>query len=115
MVAHLTTTLTEGVEQAVFKGLQQLHRDTQLRAQRITQTEEWISSIKDEDTAVSAEVARLTSAHRELQEKVDDLENQSRCNNLQIMGLPESYMAAMLVNPCSTTIIEQLGLRFTEF
>lgn len=93
----------------VLKGLEQLHRDLQTQAQWITKAEEKISSMKDESTAVSDDVAD-SHTPRELQEKLEDLENHSRQNNLCIIGFLVSYSAAMLVTLHANTIPEQLGL-----
>lgn len=103
--------VTEAVDQAVLKGLEHLHKELQLQTLRIDQAEDRISAIEDDATATSAAVARLSLIQRELQDKVDDLENRSRRNNLRIIGLPESYPASSLTALCSTIIPEQLGLR----
>lgn len=90
--------ITEAVDQAILKGLKQLHGEIQSQAPHITHNEERISSIVDETAAISDAMARLSNTQRKLQNKVDDLENRSRWNNLLIMGLPESYAPATLGN-----------------
>lgn len=54
----LTLTVTEPVERAVQRGMEKLHQDLQVYAQRITQPEEWISSLEDEVTAQSPILTR---------------------------------------------------------
>lgn len=107
----LTPMVTEAVDQAVLKGLEHLHKELRLQTLRIDQAEDRISTIEDDATATSAAVARLSLIQRELQDKVDDLENRSRWTNLSIIGLPESYPASSITAICSTIILEQLGLR----
>lgn len=111
VVTLLGPTLTATVDAAVHRGLKQLHIDLQAQAQRITQVEERISSLEDELTASSAAVARITATNRDIWDKLDDLENRSRRNNLRIIGLPESVSTAQLTNICAKIIPEQLGLR----
>lgn len=43
-------------------------------------------------------------------DKVDDLENHSRWNNLRIIGIPERYNANNLNRLCSVATSEALGL-----
>lgn len=48
-----------------------------------------------------------------LLEKVDDLENRSRRNNLRIIGIPESYNNIDVLRLCTSEISETLGLNST--
>lgn len=93
VVTLLIPMVTEAVDQAVLKGLEHLHKEIQLQTLKIDQAEDRISSIEDKAAATSATVAKLSSIQHELQDKVDDLKIHSRCNNLCIIGLPESYAA----------------------
>lgn len=111
VVQLLGPTLTATVDAAVHRGLEQLHIELQAQAQRITQVEERISIIEDDCTASSAALARINASYRDIWDKLDDLENHSRRNNLRIIGLPESIPASHLTNICAKTIPEQLGLR----
>lgn len=46
-------------------------------------------------------------------DKIDDLENCSRTNNLRIIGLPGVYKSTDLQKICADTIPEALGLNHT--
>lgn len=43
-------------------------------------------------------------------DKLDDLENRARRNNLRIIGIPESYNQSDIVRLCSKGIPEALGI-----
>lgn len=78
VVALLTLTLTATVNTAVQREIEQLHIELQAQAQKLSQTEEKISFLEDDSTANSAIFARLSNSHRDICEKLDDLENRSR-------------------------------------
>lgn len=48
-----------------------------------------------------------------LTDKLDDLENRSRRNNIRIVGLPEQYKASELKDICEQTIPKALGIKTT--
>lgn len=75
VVVLLTPIITEAVDHAILKGLEHLHKELQFETLRIGQAEEWISSMEDEAAATSAVIVRLSSLQKELQDKVEDLEN----------------------------------------
>lgn len=104
VVTLLGTTLTAIVDSAVHRGLEQLHIEIQAQAQRITHVEERISSLEHEFTASSAVIARMTATNRDILDKLDDLENRLRRNDLCIIGLPELISAAQLTNICTKII-----------
>lgn len=54
-------------------------------------------------------LAQISNSH--ICEKLNDLENRMRLNNLHIVGLPESFSTTQLIDPHARTIPEQLGLR----
>lgn len=111
VVTLLGPTLAATVDAAAYRGLEQLHIEVQAQAQRLTQTEERISSLEDESTATSAMLARITTTNRDIWDKLDDLENCLRRNNLRIIGLPELVTTLQLTNICAKIISVQLGLR----
>lgn len=111
VVAFLTPTLAATVDTTVQRALEHFHTELQNQAQHISQAEERISLMEDDTTAHAAALACLTQSNKELCEKLDDIENCSRRNNLRIIGLPESFSNAQLADICVVTIPEQLSLR----
>lgn len=111
VVALLTPTLAATVDAAVQRGLEQLQLEIKAQAQRIAHTEERISSLEDDNTANSAVLARFSHSNRDLLDKLGNLKNRSRRNNLRNIGLPESISNAQLPDICAKIIPEQLSLR----
>lgn len=66
-----------------------------------------MSSVEDEASAVSAAVARLTTAYSELQEKVDDLENLTMRNNLCIIGLPGKITCQLCLSTSAPLLFQR--------
>lgn len=69
---------------------------------------------------IETDVPHLFTSHwkhdkllQTLIDKVDDLENHSRRNNLRIIGLPESYTLQQLQDISSHKIPRNLGLKQT--
>lgn len=87
VVALLTPTLAATVETAVQRGLEQLHVEIQAQAQRLTHAEERISSLEDDNTAISDIFACLSNSHKDIWEKLDDLENHAWHNNSDFWNL----------------------------
>lgn len=57
--------------------------------ERVKEAEERISGAEDEIVQLSARANSLASQVKKLTEKVDDMENRNRRNNLRLVGLPE--------------------------
>lgn len=57
--------------------------------ERVKEAEERISGAEDEIVQLSARANSLESQVKKLTEKVDDMENRNRRNNLRLVGLPE--------------------------
>lgn len=110
VVVLLTPTLAATVDTAVQRGLEQLHLEFQAQAQRLTHAEERISSLEDEAAANSAVLTRISNSHRDLWDKLDDLENHLWRNNLHNLRLLESF--AQLTDFCAKNNPEQLGFCF---
>lgn len=77
--------LTATVDAVVHRGLEQLHLEMQAQAQRIAHMKDRISSLEDDATADIAVIARMTAENGDIWDKLDDLENRSRRNNLRII------------------------------
>lgn len=62
----------------------------QVHENRIEEAEQRISTIEEEIMEVHSFTTKSDTAIQILLEKVDDLENRSRRNNLRIVGIPET-------------------------
>uniref|UniRef100_A0A8C5WKG5 Uncharacterized protein n=1 Tax=Leptobrachium leishanense TaxID=445787 RepID=A0A8C5WKG5_9ANUR len=80
------------------------------QAQRLTEVEERVSTLEDDVNPLKAQVDAQQSVIHTLTEKLDDLENQSRRNNLRVVGLPETVRGRALQDWVSNWLPTQLGL-----
>lgn len=72
--------------------------------------EQRVSQLEEESQEDHFTITSLQQTTQQLQEKLDDLENRSRRNNLRIVGLPKPYKAGELYKPCTKSIPQVLGL-----
>lgn len=106
----LSPTITAAVERAVSAGIMQLCKELGDQSQRLTEAEQPISSLEDNQYTMNVALEKFTQGQQHLHERMDDLENHSRRNNLQIIGLPELFKHGSLLDICTSTLPEALGL-----
>lgn len=109
----LRPTIVDAVEEAVRKSLQSIQVTLERQTQRLTETEQRISSVEDEVLEVQAQGLQTETTMKTLMDKLDDLENRARRNSLRIIGIPESYNAADLMRLCTKAIPGALGIHRT--
>uniref|UniRef100_A0A8C5QXN8 LINE-1 type transposase domain-containing protein 1 n=1 Tax=Leptobrachium leishanense TaxID=445787 RepID=A0A8C5QXN8_9ANUR len=80
------------------------------QAQRLTEVEERVSTLEDGLTHLQTSVESHDSLLSSLIDKVDDLENRSRRNNLRIVRLPETVKGPQLHHVVSSWLPTALGL-----
>lgn len=95
VAAILTPTITSAVDRA------EPMKEIGEHSQRLTEAEQRISSLEDEQYQTNAAIEKYTQAQELLHEKIEDLENRSRRNNLRISGLQEIYKPGSLLNICA--------------
>lgn len=66
-----------------------VRKDMQAINERVKATEERISTVEDQLSPMSKDLKRATQQIAFLLNKVDDLENRSRRNNVRVVGVPE--------------------------
>lgn len=103
-------TIALTVEQALTKALHDVRQELDEHSRAIEETEQRLGTVEDEMSAVLARIKALEALTREQAEKLDDLENRSRRNNLRIVGLPESYPQQALTELCQRKIPSLLGI-----
>lgn len=103
-------TIASTVEQALAKALHDVHQELKEHSKTIEEAEQRLGNVEDEMTAILTRLTALEQLTKEQAEKIDDLENRSRRNNLRIVGLPESYPQHALKDLCQRTIPSLLGL-----
>lgn len=102
--------IVKAVEAALSKSLQAITQDIATQSQRIQAIEQRVSDLEDELTHTTILLQEAEDRNISLYEKVEDLENRSRRNNLRIVGLPENYMPQTLMDICQKAIPKALGL-----
>uniref|UniRef100_A0A8C5PCI5 Uncharacterized protein n=1 Tax=Leptobrachium leishanense TaxID=445787 RepID=A0A8C5PCI5_9ANUR len=80
------------------------------QAQRLTEVEDRVSTLEDGLTPLQTTVDSHDSLLSTLLDKIDDLENRSRRNNLRIVGLPETVKGPQLQHFVSTWLPTALGI-----
>lgn len=63
-----------------------------------------------ESTTATLEQSVLQQSEQALRDKIEDLENQSRRNNLRFVGIPESLIGPALITFLSADLPKALGL-----
>lgn len=106
----LKPMIQEAVETSLPQGLIQINASLTECNKRLWKVEQRVSLLEDETQEDSTVISALEQTVNQLQEKLDDLENRSRRNNLWIVGLPEQYKDGDLYKLCTTVIPKSLGL-----
>lgn len=110
VAAMLKPTIQETVAAAVQQGIEQLRRDLAAQTQSLKEMEERISGLEDDTSQSQGKVQMLENKLQNVLDKMDDLENRARRNNLRIIGLPETYKPSALTAICSELIPKALGI-----
>lgn len=111
MAQLLHSNVVKAVEQALQDNVHEIKRDLTSQAKKMTEAKQRISDLEDELSETQAHVAKAESHRQELIDKLEDLENRSRQNNLRIIGLPESYKPQSLMDLIQSLIPKALGIK----
>uniref|UniRef100_A0A8C5QMZ0 Uncharacterized protein n=1 Tax=Leptobrachium leishanense TaxID=445787 RepID=A0A8C5QMZ0_9ANUR len=79
------------------------------QAHRLTEVEDRVSTLEDGFHPLQAQLEKQDLIIQGLTEKLDDLENRSRRNNLRVIGLPESVKGQALSEWAADWLPSQLG------
>lgn len=97
MAKILHPTIIRAVEQALKQGMKEITKDIQTHDQRIGDTEQRISELEDDLQRAQILITKADKQAQDLQDKLEDLKNRSRRNNLRVIGLPETYKPQQLL------------------
>lgn len=100
MMPEIQETLTT----TIMTSLQSLQEEITKHDNRIDEAEQRLSTVEDDVATTHTQVESLLAPNRRMAEKIDDLENRSRRNNLRIIGLPERLPASHLRHICEYDI-----------
>lgn len=106
----LRSTIVDAVEEAVSKSIQAIQVSLESQACRLSETESRINSLEEDVLEVQAQGSQAENSVKYLLDKLDDLENRARRNNLRIIWIPESYNHTDLMRLCTKVIPEALGI-----
>lgn len=106
----LRPVIREEVETAIQAGLTQIQEEMAKNIQRITETEQRISTLEDDLLHCQVCMQTAEKPTNSLADKLDDLENRSRRNNCGLWALPEIIKAAKLSMICKRDIPKALEL-----
>lgn len=102
--------IQEAVEMELQASLDRLKVDMASQTKRIAETEQRISNVEDEHLEHLVRIQTLETNLTLMAEKLDDLKDRSRGNNLRIMGIPESIKTADLFRICKQDIPKALRI-----
>lgn len=106
----LRPTIVDAVEGAMNRSIQAIKVSLEKQAHRLTESENRINLLKEDVLEVETQGLQTENTVKFLLDKLDDLENQARRNNLRIIGIPESYNHTDIMRLCTKGIPEALGI-----
>lgn len=107
----LNPMIQEAVDASLQQGLMHFKKEMAASGKRMREIKQRVSRIEDNMQHNQSTVTVLDSTILYLTEKLDDLENRSRRNNLRIIGPPEQYKTGELQDLCAETITLTLGIK----
>lgn len=102
--------IQETLTNAIMTSIQSLQDELAKHDTRLDEAEQRISTLEDDTATTHARLASLLTENRRMAEKLDDLENRSRRNNLRFIGLPERIPASRLRHICEYDIPSALDM-----
>lgn len=111
VAAFLKADIISAIAEAIQHHLGPINAALDAYSARIGSVESRVDAIEHSMQEAHSEADRGKAQIQFLLEKVDDLENRARRNNLRIVGLPESVAVKDLPHFCSTVIPQALGLK----
>lgn len=103
----------EAVDSALQQGLEHVQNELAACGKRTGELEQRVATFKDDIHEEQTYINKLENSVQQLIDKMDDLENLSRRNNLRIIGLPEQYREVDLYKICGEAITQALGIQNT--
>lgn len=107
---HISPDIQETLADTVTNMFHKIQADIAQHDQRIEDLESRLQSWESSTEEMQTHIQTLLCDNKRLSEKIDDLENRSRRNNLRILGLPEDIPQHELVTICEKELPETLGL-----
>lgn len=101
VATRIAPDLQETLETTIQVSLQKLQADIHTHAGRLTELENRVSSLEDENNVLSTTVTNMSTDISRLGDKLEDLENRSRRNNLRMVGLSETVLHKELQHICA--------------
>lgn len=105
-----TPDLQETLETTIQTSLLKLKSDIHTHAGRLTELENRVSYLEDENATLGTKVITMATDLTHMGEKMEELKNRSQCNNLCKVGLPESVLQKDLQHLCEVDLPKTLGL-----
>lgn len=99
--------------ETVTSMLSKIYTEVLQHGQRLNNLELRLLTLETESEEIQNHLHAVLQENRHLGDKVEDLENRSRCNNLQILGFPEAVPQKELVALCERELPTALGIART--
>lgn len=110
VATRIAPDLQETLETTIQATLFKLQTDINAHIGRLTELENRVSTLEDDNNKLGSTVSTLSADILRMGDKLEDLENRSRRNNLRMVGLPESVPQKDLQHICEIDLPKTLGL-----
>lgn len=110
VATRIAPDLQETLETTVQAALFKLQSEVQSHAGRLSELEQRVSALEDDNATLGATVNTLAHDNTLIRDKLEDLENRSRRNNLRMVGLSEDIPQRDLQHICEVDLPKSLGL-----
>ncbi len=101
LISELSSTIAEQVKAAIDSALapvvasfESFKSSIESQGRHIDELDQHLNDYSDRIVALEQTVLKLTSANKQLTDKVEDLESRSLCCNLRVIGIPERAEAS---------------------
>lgn len=102
----LHPNIVAAVTQALNQELAGIKHALEDHSKNFQEAEQHISTLENKISITQGNLHDMAQTNQDLREKLDDIENRSRRNNLRIVGLPENYKSQRLLDLCQFALLK---------
>lgn len=111
VVKLLHPKIVAAVEQVIKRGLEHIKKELSTHTQQIAESEARVSALEDELMETQATLTDLQRTTQDFNDKIDDLKNRCRRNNLRTVCVLESAQPQALLELSQQTLRLLLGIQ----
>lgn len=107
---HLAPDIKETLSKTLAASLHQLHETVGQHEVCLVDLRQRCAALEEENSKSNLAIQEIQNHNIILRDRLEDLENRSRRNNLRLLGLPEGVKAQALKEICKLDLPKALGL-----